>query len=209
MPVKLKTKREYKSQLKNLIKEYSKIDDRINNLKINVTRYCTPTEVAYRNHINFKIMHYSKHLECKLRYQRTDRWRECARLRMKRFKERNPERYKENMDRAKKKYRATHPEYSRLSFQRWTINNPRKAMMSAAAAHMAIAVINRLWIRPTVCPHCGKEHCLIDFHHPNHLFWWKWTFCCKSCHYYFNRDKVPASDTIIDLKKLLRESLSH
>ena len=178
--------KKYSTEIKTLLDEYWKLDARVLSMKIDIEKYntCWP----YRRNIRHKIKHYSEYVEYKA------------------------ERNKNNQDRLRKsrdKYNNTHKEIVKKWFERWTINNPRKAMLCAAASHMAMAIISKLWIRPTVCPHCGKVSPNIDFHHPNHLFWWKWTFCCRSCHYYFNRDKVPASDTIIDLKKLLRESNSH
>jgi len=195
----MKTKREYKRELNSLIEEYSKIDARVKKTKIDIEKYCS--NKVYRRDVNKRIKHYDKFLEIRRNYNNSDRWKAMKR-----------EREKNNKDKRlviSKRYIEKHPWIIKERFERWAINNPRKAMLCAAASRMAMSVINRLWIRPTVCPHCGRETPNIDFHHPNHLFWWKWTFCCKSCHYYFNRDKVPASDKIIDLKQLLRESSSH
>ena len=199
----MKTKREYKRELNSLIKEYSAVDARVKKMKINIKRYCSETQ--YRAVVNFKIKHFERKLEQTRRWQKSDRWKEVLR----KWYQRTKESRREMVSNYQRRYREEHPWMVRRHFDRWAINNPRKAMLCAAASRMAMSVINRLWIRPTVCPHCGRETPNIDFHHPNHLFWWKWTFCCKSCHYYFNRDKVPASDKIIDLKQLLRESSSH
>ena len=175
----------YEKQILNLIKVVSRKHPEVSNWKIDIDKYCT--DYHYRWNTNYRL----KSIEKIREYDRNrNRW--------------------EYRKKYNKEWFDNHPQYSiRKSFERWTINNPRRAMLAAAASHMSLAVINKLWIRPAKCPHCGKEHCKIDFHHPNHLFWWKWTFCCKSCHYFFNKDKVPASDKIIDLKKLLRESISQ
>ena len=199
----LKTKQQYKRELNILIKEYSKIDARVNKMKIDINRYCS--DLRYRHNINYRIKNYERINELVKCFNKTEKWKATR----KKWIENNLERYKEAVKKGWIKYIKNHPEYRRKCFEKWTINNPRKAMLCAAASRIANAIISRLWIRPTVCPHCGRSNCNIDFHHPNHLFWWKWTFCCKSCHYYFNKDKIPASDTIIDLKKLLRESNSH
>ena len=199
----LKTKQQYKRELNILIKEYSKIDARVNKMKIDINRYCN--DLRYRHNINYRIKNYERINELVKCFNKTEKWKATR----KKWIENNLEKYKEAVKKGWIKYIKNHPEYRRKCFEKWTINNPRKAMLCASASRIATAIISRLWIRPTVCPHCGRSNCNIDFHHPNHLFWWKWTFCCKSCHYYFNRDKVPASDTIIDLKKLLRESNSH
>ena len=197
----LKSKSFYKKELKNLIKLVSKKHPEVLKRNIDVDRFCNDKQ--YRNNLKYNLLHIEK--RNRLSKERRANNKEHHREYQREWARNNPEVRKEIL----KRYKETHPESIRLGFERWTINNPRKAMLSAAASRMATAVINRLWIRPTVCPHCGRETPNIDFHHPNHLFWWKWTFCCKSCHYYFNRDKVPAADKIIDLKKLLRESISH
>lgn len=216
----LKTKQQYKRELNILIKEYSKIDKKVKKMKIDMEKYYN--NPRYRSQTNRKIKNYEKALEASRKlwpkYQKENRDRLIEKYKKRR--EENKQHIKdytlkyntENREIIRercRKFRESHPWIVKKHFEKWTINNPRKAMLCAAASSMTRAIINKLWIRPTVCPHCGREHCLIDFHHPNHLFWWKWTFCCKSCHYYFNRGKVPASDTIIDLKKLLRESNSH
>ena len=200
-----KPKSFYKKELKNIIKLVSKKHPEVLKRKIDVDRFCSDKQ--YRNNLKWNLLHIE---------QRNEIAREQRRNNPEYFRERNRERQRNNPERQRenlRRYREAHPELTRernrLAFQRRTINNPRKAMLTAATSRMASAVISRLWIRPTICPHCGKASPHIDFHHPNHLFWWKWTFCCKSCHYFFNRDKVPASDKIIDLKKLLRESNSH
>lgn len=199
----MKTKREYKESLNSLIEEYSKVDARIKKMGVNIKRYCS--NIKYRSYVNYRIRHYKQLNEKANRRMKTERWRAAR----KEWIKNNPEKLREANRKSSKKYYENNPEIRRRCFERWIINNPRRAMLTAASARVASAVISRLWIRPTVCPHCGRETPNMDFHHPNHLFWWKWTFCCKSCHYFFNRDKVPASDKIIDLKRLLRESLSH
>lgn len=198
---KLKSKSFYKKELKNIIKLVSKKHPEVLKRNIDVDRFCN--DKVYRNNLKYNLLH----IEERNRLSREHH------INNPEYQRERHRKHPECNSQYLRRYRETHPELarerSRLAFQLWTINNPRKAMLIAAASHIADAVINRLWIRPTVCPHCGKASPHIDFHHPNHLFWWKWTFCCKSCHYYFNRDKVPASDTIVDLKKLLRESNSH
>ncbi len=187
---KIKAIHERELELLILIKEVSKKYPEVSNRKIDVDRYCN--DCNYRKDIKYKLTHIEERRRRSREYQKIDR-------------QRNPERYAEYHRRHCQK----HPWCVKENFDRWAISNPRKAMLTAATSRMAKAVIARLWIRPTVCPHCGRERLHIDFHHPNHLFRWKWTFCCKSCHYFFNRDRVPSSDKIIDLKQLLRESLSH
>lgn len=201
MSIPLKSKSFYKKELTNIIKLVSKKHPEILKRKIDVDRFCSDS--VYRKITKHRLLNIEKCREACRKWNRNnpERRRELYRNWIRNNRERSRE--------ISHRYYVTHPERKRASFERWTINNPRKAMLTAAASHMAKAIISRLWIRPTVCPHCGRSNCNIDFHHPNHLFWWKWTFCCKSCHYFFNRDKVPASDTIIDLKKLLRESNSH
>jgi len=205
MSIPLKSKSFYKKELTNIIKLVSKKHPEILKRKIDVDRFCSDKQ--YRGNVKWNLLHIEKRnrLNKERRRNNIERHREYNRERNRN----HPEHCRQNM----RRYREAHPElareYSRRCFERRTINNPRKAMLAAAAGRMATTVISRLWIRPTVCPHCGKASPHIDFHHPNHLFWWKWTFCCKSCHYFFNRDKVPSSDKIIDLKKLLREGNSH
>ena len=195
-----KPKSFYKKEFKNLIKLVSKKHPEILEW-ISVDRYCN--DVVYRKRIKYRLLNIEK---IKLYWKkRRDNHKEYCIEKSREWDINNRERRRE----IAQKYRSTHKRVIRSGFDTWVINNPKKAMLCAATGKMAQTIINRLWIRPTVCPHCGRSNCLIDFHHPNHLFWWKWTFCCKSCHYFFNRDKVPASDTIIDLKKLLRESNSH
>lgn len=201
MPTPLKPKSIYKKEINNLIKLISKKYPEVLQWKIDINKYCNDS--TYRKKTKYRLLNVEKCREQTRKWTENniERHREAQRN----WEVNNRERRREINHRC---YMA-HPERVRSRFDTWTINNPRKAMLCAASGRMAQTIINRLWIRPTVCPHCGRSNCLIDFHHPNHLFWRKWTFCCKSCHYFFNRDKVPASDTIIDLKKLLRESISH
>ena len=202
----LKTRQQYKRELNSLIKEYSKINKKIKDMKIDVEKYCWQNNVRYRIMINYRIRHFTQFKEARHRYIESWRHAELCRLYYQRLKEKDIEEFRRQNRLKVHNYRVKHPEKKREYNQNWTIKNPRRAWLSAYASHISRAIINKLWIRPTVCPHCWRDEFKIEFHHPNHLFWWKWTFCCKSCHYFFNRDKVPASDKIIDLKKLWKQA---
>lgn len=212
----MKSKSFYEKQLNNLIKLTSKKHPEILTRNIDIDKYCSKTR--YRCQINWRIRHFSKYRKTMIEYRNSHR--EYIQKKWREYYYRNREQcierarlwntsHVERVREIERRRRERNPLRSSINFARWKLNNPRRAQLCAAASAIATAAITKLWIRPTVCPHCGRSNCNIDFHHPNHLFWWKWTFCCKSCHYFFNRDKVPASDTIIDLKKLLRESNSH
>lgn len=216
----LKTKRELKKELNSLINEYWNINARVKKMNIDIKRYCNDS--IYRAKTNRKIKNYERALEATRKhwvwYYKKNRdilIEKCRKRRnenrqyIKDYTLRYNTENREMLREKHRKFREEHPWITRRHFEKRTLDNPNRAMLCAASNRIASAAIRRLWIRPTVCPHCGRSNCNIDFHHPNHLFWWKWTFCCKSCHYFFNRDKVPAADKIIDLKKLLRESISH
>lgn len=210
---KLKTSKEYRQQINNLIKEYSKIDERIKNMKVDIAKYCKPSSIRYRVLINYRIKNFTRCKEKEKEYNRSDRKKEVERMYMERLKINDIERFRERNRRNRRIWIKNNPERykekTKKSFERWTLNNSKKAMSVAWCGTIARAAISKLNIRPDACPHCWRDDLHIDFHHPNHKFWWIWTFCCRSCHYYFNRDRVVPSDKIIDLKKLLEENNSH
>lgn len=62
-------------------------------------------------------------------------------------------------------------------------------------------VINRLWIRPKVCPICWLDIFNIEAHHPNNDIRNEIVFCCKGCHKKIHSWKLQCPKPI-DLLKI-------
>ena len=147
----LKSKSFYKKELKNLIKLVSKKHPEVLKRNIDVDRFCNDKQ--YRNNLKYNLLHIEQRNELARKqrrnnpeYNRERRRNNPERNReyLRRYREAHPECNREYL----RRYREAHPELvrerCRSAFQRWTINNPRKAMLTAATSRMAGAVISRL-----------------------------------------------------------------
>ena len=88
------------------------------------------------------------------------------------YRENNKEFYKEYME----SYRGEHKDELREKRVKRDLEKGYIEIHNITANK-----IRKLWIRPLICPICGKRK-RIYTHHPNYERWYEVVFCCQSCH---------------------------
>jgi hypothetical protein len=58
-------------------------------------------------------------------------------------------------------------------------------------------LINKLWVRPSICPICWRETIIVS-HHPDYSKYNEIVRCCNSCHRYIHLWKITELK-IVDL----------
>ena len=125
--------------------------------------------------------------------------------RAKLYREKNAEHYKRYI----LEYREAHKEerneynkkYSKEYIKRDYVKERRKRhieeMWYAMVHKRTNDLINKLWVRPSICPICWKEAIIVS-HHPDYSKYNEIVWCCNSCHQYIHKWKITEFE-IVDL----------
>ena len=142
------------------------------------------TNKYYHSHREAYLENYIKKRDKRLAYAKE--YRENNIEKIKASRENNKERYANNRindEDRQKRYKERRREYKES--HRGLINEKRRKRYHEkwyAKIHTKTSrAINKLWIRPTICPICWKEW-RIEAHHPDYNKWNEIIFCCNVCH---------------------------
>ena len=117
--------------------------------------------------------------ECILNGRKTEHEIQMARVRDRDRYKNNPKRHEYIWIRAKKRR------------ERHMKENPNRIKHHERCSRL----IDRLWIRPLVCPICWYEWRIVA-HHPNINIWNEVVFCCQPCHDKIHKNKIECPKPI-------------
>ena len=118
--------------------------------------------------------------ECIKAKHRTEEYKVRARIRDKERYQNDPERHRKSNERVRRAMKK-HQERNPL----WRLNHERTDI-----------IIQRLWIRPKVCPICWREWKIMA-HHPDDNLWNEFVFCCQICHNKIHSWEIECPEKIV------------